>query len=50
MDNIKQADIEAEGTFKYILIKLTKIKNDGKSTSKIIVRGYKWAEYHGKSI
>lgn len=44
MDDIKDVDIEAEGTFKYILIKVTK-KSDGKN--KIIVRGYNWAEYHG---
>ena len=45
MDNISEVEIEEEGTFKYILIEL-KSNNE----SKIIVRGYNWAEYHGKSV
>ena len=42
MENIKEVDIEADGTFKYILIKLI-----DKEKSKFIVRGYNWAMYHG---
>lgn len=44
MENIKEVDIEV-GIFKYILIRLTN-KSDG--SNKIIVRGYSWAEYHGR--
>lgn len=43
MDNIEEVNIDLDGVFKYILIRLTL---SGKE--KIIVRGYKWAEYHGK--
>lgn len=44
MDSIQEVDIESDGVFKYILIKLT----DRASThERTVVRGYKWAEYHG---
>ena len=42
MDAIKAVDIDAEGTFKYILVTLT-----GGGKMKTIVRGYRWAGYHG---
>ena len=42
MDEVEDVNIEANGTFKYILIKLT-----GGGKTKTIVRGYNWAEYHG---
>ena len=44
MENIEEVDIE-EGTFKYIMIKLT-----DKTGSKIILRGYNWAGYHGSDV
>jgi hypothetical protein len=49
MDGIKSVEIDAEGTFKYILVTLTKKVEDVK-VSKTIVRGYKWAGYHGMRI
>lgn len=38
----QEVDIDASGTFKYVLIKLHKEDN----TTDFIVRGYAWAEYH----
>ena len=49
MDTISEVEIEDNGTFKYILIKLTS-KGAASGESKIIVRGYSWAEYHGKCL
>lgn len=46
MNNVEEVNIEGDGTFKYILIKLTS-KTEGKTLSKVIVRGYNWAEFHG---
>ena len=40
---IADVDIDSNGVFKYILIKVK--AKDG--TSKTIVRGYGWAQYHG---
>ena len=40
---IPNVDIDADGTFKYILIQITRKSNP---EPRIIVRGYKWAEYH----
>ena len=40
---IANVDIEADGVFKYILIKI----KDKDGVSKTIVRGYSWAQYHG---
>lgn len=47
MNDIEDVEIEANGTFKYILIELTS-DSDEKVKSKVVVRGYNWAEYHGK--
>ena len=46
MDNIKEVDIDPDGVFKYILIKIT---DEASTHERIIVRGYKWAEYHGNA-
>ncbi len=46
LDSIEDVDIDDSGRFKYILIKIWPL-NDEK-TFKYIVRGYKWAGYHGK--
>jgi len=43
---IANVDIEADGVFKYILIKI----KDKDGVSKTIVRGYSWAQYHGNLI
>lgn len=48
MDQVADVDIEADGVFKYILIKLSDKKKTG--ASKVIVRGYSWADYHGKQV
>ena len=45
---IKNGDIDADGTFKYILIKVTSPNEDGKLEDKLIVRGYAECPYHGK--
>ena len=42
MNDIPNVDIDT-GKFKYILIKVT-----DQDRSKYIVRGYRWAGYHGK--
>lgn len=46
MDDIPEVDIDSEGKFKYILIKV----EDKKDSSRVkhLVRGYSWAPYHGK--
>lgn len=43
LDKVPEVDIDADGVFKYVLIEL----KDKQGLSKTIVRGYKWAEYHG---
>jgi len=45
LDQIPNVEIDANGRFKYILIKLKKSDEE-----KYIVRGFKWAEYHGLFI
>ena len=47
MDQVKDVDIEPNGVFKYILIKLTPKGSQAAGTSKVVVRGYSWADYHG---
>jgi len=48
MDTVEDVDMDSNGTFKYILIKVSTAGN--KPNSKLIVRGYSWAEYHGKKF
>ena len=43
-DAIPTVDIDTEGRFKYILIKVYSGKDE---EFKYITRGYAWAEYHG---
>ena len=45
MEQVADVDIDGDGVFKYILIKITDKKT---SMSKAVVRGYAWADYHGK--
>ena len=49
MDEVATVDIDSNGTFKYILVKLTSTKSEdaASKSSKLIVRGYSWAGYHG---
>lgn len=47
LDAIPLVDIDAEGRFKYILIKVHgKEQADGSEPSKLIVRGFLRAEWH----
>lgn len=47
MDDIPEVDIDSEGKFKYILIK---VEEKDSSKAKHIVRGYSWAPFHGKFL
>lgn len=50
LEAVPNVDIDAAGRFKYILIKVWgKERSDGSEPSKLIVRGYKRAEWHGKN-
>jgi Janus/Ocnus family (Ocnus) len=44
--NLPEVDIDADGRFKYILIRATDTKSN---EQKMIVRGYKWANFHGRN-
>ena len=44
LDKVEEVDIDAEGRMKYILIEV----EDATGKMKTIVRGYKWADYHGE--
>ncbi|XP_069039505.1 14 kDa phosphohistidine phosphatase isoform X2 [Lepisosteus oculatus] len=43
---IPEADIDADGVFKYVLIRVHTTEEGDDTPSKDIVRGYAWAEYH----
>lgn len=45
---IPDVDIDSDGVFKYVLIRVHAVSPPGTPAgeSKEIVRGYKWAEYH----
>ena len=45
MDQVADVDIEPDGVYKYILIKVSDKKS---GASKMVVRGYSWADYHGE--
>lgn len=48
LEAVPLVDIDDEGRFKYILIKVYgKEQADGTEPSKLIVRGYKRAQWHG---
>lgn len=48
LEAVPLVDIDPEGRFKYILIKVYgKQESDGTEPSKLIVRGYTRAEWHG---
>lgn len=44
LDKVPEVEIDADGVFKYVLIEL----KDKQGLTKTIVRGYEWAEYHGR--
>ena len=44
MEKVEDVVIDGDGVFKYILIEL----KDKEGSKKCIVRGFAWAEYHGK--
>jgi len=47
--NIPEVEIDPDGTFKYVLIKVYGAKGPTSPDEvKTIVRGFKWGEYHGK--
>ncbi|XP_045879617.1 14 kDa phosphohistidine phosphatase isoform X1 [Meles meles] len=45
---IADVDIDSDGVFKYVLIRVHSAPPSEAGESKEIVRGYKWAEYHGE--
>lgn len=49
---IPDVDIDSDGVFKYVLIRvhLASPSEDSTKECKEIVRGYKWAEYHGEGV
>lgn len=49
MANIPQADIDPSGVFKYVLVRVHS-REEGDDSEVDIVRGYSWAEYHGKRL
>ena len=49
LDKLQTVEIEPDGVFKYVLIELKeKDKKDKKGRKKTVVRGFEWAEFHGK--
>lgn len=48
LDAIPLVDIDKSGRFKYVLIKVYGKEQHGVEPSKLIVRGYKRAQWHGK--
>lgn len=43
LDDIPDVDIDSNGRFKYVLIEVNYM-----GSSKRVVRGYKWGDYHGR--
>ena len=46
LSNVADVEIDANGRFKYVLIKVTDESQGG--VYKHIVRGFDWADYHGR--
>ncbi|XP_068105057.1 14 kDa phosphohistidine phosphatase [Hyperolius riggenbachi] len=44
LDKVSPVDIDPDGTFKYVLIRVS--YREGRDDYRDIVRGYGWAEYH----
>lgn len=50
LESIPDVEIDPDGTFKYVLIKVYGGKKaDSSEEVKTVVRGFKWGEYHGKT-
>jgi phosphohistidine phosphatase len=48
--SIPEVEIDPDGTFKYVLIKVYGAKKSSSPEEvKTIVRGFKWGAYHGKA-
>ena len=48
LEAVPAVDIDV-GRFKYVLIRVDHTDEEAKQeTNKVIVRGYKWAAFHGK--
>ncbi|XP_021933692.1 14 kDa phosphohistidine phosphatase-like isoform X1 [Zootermopsis nevadensis] len=48
LESIPDVEIDPDGTFKYVLIKVYGGKKaDSSEEVKTVVRGFKWGEYHG---
>lgn len=45
---VKDVDIDPNGVFKYILIKVTCPNTEGRLEDKLVVRGYAECPFHGK--
>lgn len=51
LEAVPLVDIDKEGRFKYVLIKVYgKEQSDGTEPSKLIVRGYQRAQWHGMEL
>ena len=48
LESVADVEIDATGRFKYILIKV--IDESGGGVYKYVVRGFDWADYHGKFL
>ena len=48
LSSVPDVEIDANGLFKYVLIKVIDPSNE--DTYKCIVRGFDWANYHGKHV
>ena len=46
LKSVADVEIDATGRFKYVLIKV--IDDSGGGVYKYVVRGFDWADYHGK--
>lgn len=44
--SVPVVDIDDNGTFKYVLIKIVKAGSTNKENTMYLVRGHKWADYH----
>jgi hypothetical protein len=43
-NSLTEVEIDADGRFKYVLIRAT---DSATKAEKMLVRGFKWANYHG---
>jgi len=48
--SIPVVDIDSNGTFKYVLLKINKGGSTNKGNAMYLVRGHCWADYHGDLV